>query len=87
MYNYFMLIGKLDSVYKDANQIVIKVNRPFKNNNGEIESDNFTINVLEFLWDTINENLENTKPVSVKGRIQLTEDGIVKLIAERVIFM
>ena len=84
MYNYFMIIGKLEEV--KSNRVVIKVQRPFLNTEGKKEFDNVEVLVPNFpdiIEDSIN------KWVSVKGRIKSYGEPNyeVDLIAERIMLL
>lgn len=102
MYNYFMLMGRVVKepevrTYSEGKKVLnlrLAVSRGFKNMNGEIETDFFTITFWEFLVDYIKDNLKKGQPVLVKGRIQTTKEelsngfqlGCPTLIGERVMF-
>ena len=78
MYNYFMLVGRLakdpeEVIFEDGKKVVnisLAVSRGFKNSNGEIETDFFTIQFWGFLIDPFLEYLKVGSPVGIKGRIQ-----------------
>ncbi len=102
MYNYFMLMGRVvkDPEIKEVaggkKVITLKlaVARSFKNVNGEIDTDFFSITFWEFLLDYIKDNLKKGLPVVVKGRIQTVKEELANgyqldvptLIGERVMF-
>ena len=73
-----MLVGRLakepEEVIFEENKKVINltlaVSRGFKNTNGEIETDFFTIKVWGFILDSIIDNINVGNVVCVKGRIQ-----------------
>ena len=85
MYNYIMLVGNIVDINQEEKKFKIKVNKPFKNVKGEIESEIFTINVVDFLLDTIKKNGNINATIGVKGRVQL-QNNQVELVADRIIF-
>ena len=97
-----MLVGRLakepEEVIFEENKKVINltlaVSRGFKNTNGEIETDFFTIKVWGFILDSIIDNINVGNVVCVKGRIQTEiyeKDGENKkstnIIAEKITFL
>ncbi len=81
MYNYFMIIGKLEEV--KSNRAVIKVQRPFLNAEGKKEFDDIEVLIPNFP-DGINNFINKT--VGIKGHIKSYGEPNyeVDLIAERV---
>lgn len=102
MYNYFMLIGRLCTdveirEYSDGKRVanlLLAINRSFKNQNGEYDTDFVNIAVWEFLADIAVDNLKKGRMVGVKGRISTkkvilkddTEMNTYNLIGERIVF-
>ncbi len=84
MYNYFMIIGKLEEV--KSNRVVIKVQRPFLNLNGEKGFDDIEVLIYNFP-DGIDSFIN--KWVSIKGRIKSYGEPNyeVDLIAERIMLL
>ncbi len=86
MYNYFMIIGKLEEV--KSNRVVIKVQRPFLNTEGKKEFDDVEVLVPNpCFFDGIENFID--KWVSVKGRIKSYGEPNyeVDLIAERIMLL
>ena len=102
MYNYFMLIGRLCtdveirelSDGKRVANLLLAVNRAFKNPNGEYDTDFISIAVWEFLADFSVDNLKKGRKIGVKGRIGTkkitlkddTETTTYTLIGENIVF-
>ena len=102
MYNYFMLIGRLCTdveikEYSDGKRVanlLLAVNRVFKNQNGEYDTDFISVAVWEFLADVAVDNLKKGRMVGVKGRIAArkvtlkddTELTTYNLIGESIVF-
>ena len=102
MYNYFMLIGRLcaDAEIielpegKRVCNLVLAVNREFKNQDGEYDTDFIKISVWDFLADVASNNLKKGRMVGVKGRVSvrkviLKDDSELNthvLIGERIVF-
>ena len=102
MYNYFMLIGKIVNdieirEYEGGKRVVnlcLLVTRPFKNFEGNYDSDFLNISLWEYLADLAVERLKNGTKVGIKGRISprkvTLQDGVtisvMDLIGERVMF-
>ncbi len=102
MYNYFMLIGRIctDIEIKEVGEgkkvvnLVLAVNRDFKNMDGTYVTDFFRISLWEFLADLANDCLKKGAMVGIKGRLcpkkETISNGTVinvsELIGERVVF-
>ena len=102
MYNYFMLMGRVakEPEIKELNDgrkvlnLRLAVSRGFKNTNGEIECDFFSIAFWEFLVDIASDRLKKGQPVVVKGRMQTNSALLANgynlqypiLIGERIMF-
>lgn len=84
MYNYLMLTGKLKEVDEENKQIKVSIQKPFKNVNGVIESELFTLNVCDFMFDMVKDKFNLNQSISIKGRIELNEDTSISLVAERI---
>lgn len=77
MYNYVMLVGRLakDPVYRELNEgkrvvdLVLAVQRGFKNYDGEYVVDFFPVTVWDQLADVTNEYTSKGKTILVKGRL------------------
>ena len=93
MLNQVVLVGRLTKnvEVKDFNEkkvavIELAVQRSFKNEKGEYETDNIEIT----LWNSIAENTAEYcikgDIIGVKGRLQ-TEDDRIKVIAEKITFL
>jgi hypothetical protein len=94
MYNYVMLIGtvkEMKSVF-DVNQsyeaITLDCRRPFKNMNGEYESDEIVARCYEYLGDIVHQNLKIGMKITVKGRLrQSNHKGLCWILADQVLFI
>ena len=84
MYNYFMIIGKLEKV--KINRAVIKVQRHFFNSEGKKDFDDIEVLIPNFP-DEIDRFID--KWVSIKGRIKSYGEPNyeVDLIAERIMLL
>lgn len=87
MYNYFLLIGKkikLEKVNDDCDDhiLTLEVQRPFKENDGTLKTDELKIFCTHWLTDYI--DLSNSNVLSVKGRINIKNNSIT-LIAEKIL--
>lgn len=94
MYNYVMLIGTVKEMRSESivNQhfvtITLDCRRPFRNMDGEQESDEFEIRCYDYLGDVMYENLKEGMKVTVKGRLrQSNRKGLCWILAEQVMFM
>ncbi|HRF70762.1 MAG TPA: single-stranded DNA-binding protein [Candidatus Pelethenecus sp.] len=93
MYNYFMLMGivleepTIEELGDDRRKAVIKlkVNRCFPNTQGEYAADVLDILFYDFMIAHIEDNIDKGMPITVKGRMQTSGQGIV-LIGERIMF-
>lgn len=76
MYNYFMLVGRIETNLEEVRAENIKMEffhlkatRPFKNSKGEYETDIFELKVSEPITSIIKENFNKGDVIGVKGRI------------------
>ena len=102
MYNYFMLIGRIINdieikEYEGGKRVVnlcLVVTRPFKNYDGNYDTDLINVSLWEFMADLAVERLKKDTKIGVKGRISprkvTLQDGatihVMDLIGERVMF-
>ena len=83
MYNYLMLVGRLKEVDEENKQIKVSVQKPFRNAEGIIEQENFTLNVCDFIFDIVKDKINLNDVILIKGRVQLNQDNSISLIAEK----
>ena len=95
MLNQVVLVGRLVDnpevikVSEDKKEAIIEIAcpRPFKNTDGEYETDYIKC----YLWNAIASNTaeycSKGDIVGIKGRIQTDENKEIKLIAEKVTFL
>lgn len=102
MYNYFMLIGRIAGdvevkTLSDGRKVlnlVLAVVKPFKNTNGEYETDFFKVSLWEFIAEMVAEKFKKGSQIGIKGRLcsrkEVLENGTnsysIDLIGERVVF-
>ncbi|HIT43907.1 TPA: single-stranded DNA-binding protein [Candidatus Avacholeplasma faecigallinarum] len=102
MYNYFMLIGRIctDIEIKEVGEgkkvvnLLLAVNRDFKNMDGTITTDFFRVSLWEFLADIANDCLKKGAMVGIKGRLvpkkettaNKTVITVTELVGERIVF-
>ena len=88
MYNYFMLIGRLEKkkVLDDgSNNITLKCVDAFKDENGNYNSKDYHISCPQYVYNAI-ENVELGEPIGIKGHIEPNPvTNMVLLVADRVI--
>ena len=102
MYNYFMLVGRIASdveikTLEDGRNVLnllIVVQRPFRNPDGEYENDLLRVTLWESTAEIVSDNVRKGAMIGIKGRIVSTkkvkEDGSniyqTELVGERIIF-
>ena len=94
MYNYVMLMGTVVKVKPEfvVNEkyvsLTLSCTRPFRNSEGEYESDELVIRCYDLLGEVVQEHLKEGTKVTVKGRLRPSNhDGLCLIIGERVMFM
>ena len=94
MYNYVMLIGTIVKIQPEfvVNQkyvnLTLSCTRPFRNSEGEYESDELVIRCYDYLGDVVQERLKEGTKVTVKGRLrQSNHQGLCWILADQVLFM
>lgn len=76
MLNQVVLVGRIKE-FKEDNQIVIGVLRPYKNGKEEYEFDNITINYSDDTYQTIKDYCQLTDMIAVKGRIETRDNQMI----------
>lgn len=103
MLNQLVLVGRLTKDVevkevgdnKKVSTIVLAVPRPFKNANGEYETDFIACNLWNGIAENVAEYCKKGDLIGVKGRIQTdvvekedsTKEYTVKVVAEKVTFL
>lgn len=85
MLNQVVLLGRIKEFKKD-NQIVIGVSRSYKNEQGEYEVDEITINYSDDTYNSIKEYCQITDMIGVKGRVE-TRDNQMIIINHKTTFL
>ena len=102
MYNYFMLVGRIArdveiKTLEDGRNVLnllIVVQRPFRNPDGEYENDLLRVTLWESTAEIVSDNVRKGAMIGIKGRMVSTkkvkEDGSniyqTELVGERIIF-
>lgn len=89
MYNYVMLIGRLQDVSDEAKTFTVSVKREFRNAAGEYENDVFEILCNDCIYDIVKDYKEQMsgKMISIKARLQNVHGLDVAVVAERIMFI
>lgn len=85
MLNQVVLVGRIKE-FKEDNQIILEVSRRYKNEQGEYEVDDITINYSDDNYNTIKEYCQLTDMIGVKGRIE-TRDNQMIIINHKTTFL
>lgn len=101
MYNYFMLVGRVandvevkTTQNRKVANLCIAVQRPFKNLNGDYDTDFLNVNFWESMAEIIGENIKKGGQIGIKGRLvqrKVTLEGgntinVPELVGERIVF-
>ena len=80
MYNYFMLIGTITNVdvKNDVNNFDVEVMKPFKNEQGEFETQRFNLSFKRFADDNV--MLVKGAKIGVKGHLDIVGDRILTIV-------
>ena len=95
MLNQVVLVGRLTKDIeikevgdnKKVSTIVIAVPRPFKNADGEYETDFIPCTIWNGIAETTAEYCGKGDLVGIKGRIQSYEDLSIEIVAEKIKFL
>lgn len=85
MLNQVVLVGRIKE-FKEDNQIILGVSRSYKNEQGEYEVDDITINYSDDTYNTIKEYCQITDMIAVKGRVE-TRDNQMIIINHKTTFL
>ncbi len=102
MYNYFMLVGRIAKEVeiktlddgRNVLNLLIVVQRPFRNQDGGYENDLLKVTLWESIAEIVSDNVRKGALIGIKGRIvsnkKLSEDGQnvyqTELVGERIVF-
>ena len=81
MLNQMVLIGRIEKM-RD-HQIVLRVTRSYKNEDGLYDNDWFTIDLTDNIYDNVQSLCSLEDIIGIKGRLEGTEDKI-KIAVEKV---
>ena len=87
MCNQVVLGGRLIEINED-NTLYLTVNRSFKNENGEYETDKIKVYIWGKIGESTKEYCKVGDIIGIKGRLQEDKiNGEMRIIAERVTFL
>ncbi len=102
MYNYFMLVGRIAKEVeiktledgRNVLNLLVIVQRPFRNQDGEFENDLLRVTLWESTAEIVSDNVRKGAMIGIKGRITSTKktnsDGQntyqTELVGERIVF-
>ncbi len=102
MYNYFMLVGRIAKEVeiktledgRNVLNLLIIVQRPFRNQDGEFENDLLRVTLWEGTAEIVSDNVRKGAMIAIKGRIvsnkKTNQEGQniyqTELVGERVVF-
>lgn len=94
MNNHVMLIGK---IYNDVEkievneqityQLMLKVSRNFKNQDGVYETDILPIKLTNHIGCNVSKYCKRNDLIAIRGRLENKEGNLVKIVAEKVTFL
>ena len=84
MLNQIILVGRIIEIGEE--EIIIKVPRSFKNEQGEYEEDNIPITIKEYIFTNVKEYCYKGDIVGIKGHIE-SENKVMQIVAEKVTFL
>lgn len=94
MNNGFVIVGRitdLGNIKEGRNgkycRVQLAITRPYKNSNGEYETDMIKITLRRDLATQLHEYCEIEDLVGVKGRIESTSNGNTILVADKLTFL
>ena len=90
MLNQLVLVGRLKEIkeIKEELLITIATPRPFKNEDGEYETDYFDILVRNGLVQNVKEYCNNNDLIGIKGRLEQIKDSVIPaIVAEKITFL
>lgn len=94
MNNHVMLIGE---IYNDVEkievneqityQLMLKVSRNFKNQDGVYETDVLPIDLTNYVGSKVFQYYKRNSLIGVRGRLESKEGNLIKVVAEKVTFL
>lgn len=87
MMNQILVVGTIVKIESNDRTIVtVSVTKPFKNSDGEYESDSIPVTLYGEISATTMQYCRKGDVIGIKGRIQM-ESGIIVLVADRISFI
>ena len=86
MLNQTVLVGRLLEINKAINEILIKVPRRFKNDEGVYEDDIIPIKLSPSIMTNVNDYCKVNDLVGIKGRLE-SEDMRLHVFGEKITFL
>lgn len=95
MLNQIILIGRLtkdvilEQIDDDKFMVIatIAIPRPFKNSNGEYDTDIVDIEVFNSIANNMSEYCKKGDLIGIKGRVESDEKKTIRIVAEKVTFL
>lgn len=90
MLNQVVLVGRLKEIkeIKEKLLITIATPRPFKNEDGEYETDYIDILVRNGSVQNVKEYCNNNDLIGIKGRLEQIKDSVIPaIVAEKITFL
>lgn len=86
--NYFMFCGRINEIKKEKENTIVKIKmqRYFKNENGQYENDIIPVYLKGNIADATNQYCKIDDLISIKGNVQ-NDDGTIKFVAEKASFL
>jgi len=89
MLNQLVLVGRLTetpTLENETSTIILAVQRPYKNENGEYETDFIKCTLIGNVASNTTEYCRKGDMIGVKGRLQ-SRDGQLEVVADKVTFL
>lgn len=94
MLNQVVLVGRIENEFEvqmtekgKQLTLILKVDRNYKNTNGEYDIDYIPVKVLRTMIDTVIENCSKGSLIGVKGRLTKLNNDDLEILAEKLTFL
>lgn len=94
MLNQLILVGRIQNEFEvqmtekgKQLTLILKVDRNYKNPNGEYDVDYIPVKVLRTMIDSVIENCSKGSLIGVKGRLTKLNNDDLEILAEKLTFL
>lgn len=86
MLNQVVMVGRIVEIIPEVNEIVLKIPRSYKNEQGKYDEDLIPVSLLTNIMNNTKEYCKTNDIVGIKGRLE-SKDMRLVVMAEKITFL